>query len=74
MQMNMEKIKPVLMGAVGGGIVLAVIGFAWGGWVTGGTAQEMAEELAQRPPLPAWHRFVSSSSTRIRRKIRSSKK
>ena len=48
MQMNLEKIKPVLLGAVGGGIVLAVIGFAWGGWVTGGTAQEMAEELAQK--------------------------
>ena len=48
MQMNLEEIKPVLLGAVGGGIVLAVIGFAWGGWVTGGTAQEMAEELAQK--------------------------
>ena len=47
MQMNLEKIKPVLLGAVGGGIVLAVIGFAWGGWVTGGTAQEMAEEMAK---------------------------
>jgi len=47
MQMNLEEIKPVLLGAVGGGIVLAVIGFAWGGWVTGGTAEKMAEELAQ---------------------------
>ncbi len=47
MQVNWEIIKPALFGAVGGGIVLAVIGFAWGGWVTGGTAQEMAEELAQ---------------------------
>ncbi len=48
MQVNWEKIKPPLWGAVGGGIVLAIIGFAWGGWVTGGTAQEMAEELAER--------------------------
>ena len=48
MQMDLEQIKPVLLGAVGGGIVLAVIGFNWGGWVTGGTAQEMAEELAQK--------------------------
>ena len=48
MQVNWEQIKLVLLGAVGGGIVLAVIGFAWGGWVTGGTAQEMAEELAQK--------------------------
>ncbi len=48
MQVNWEEIKPALWGAVAGGIVLAVIGFAWGGWVTGSTAQEMAEELAQK--------------------------
>ncbi len=48
MQVNWEKIQPVLLAAVGGGIVLAIIGFAWGGWVTGSTAQEMAEELAQK--------------------------
>ncbi len=45
--MNWEKIKTALWGAVGGGIVLAIVGFAWGGWVTGGSAQQMAEELAQ---------------------------
>ncbi len=43
MEVNWEKIQPALWGAVGGGIVLAIIGFAWGGWVTGGAAQEMAE-------------------------------
>ncbi len=48
MQVNWEKIQPALWGAVGGGIVLAIIGFALGGWVTGSTAQNMAEELAQR--------------------------
>ena len=48
MQVNWEKIQPVLLGAVGGAIVLAIIGFTWGGWVTGSTAQEMAEELAQK--------------------------
>ncbi len=32
--------------AIGGAIVLAIIGFKWGGWVTGGTAQAMAEEMA----------------------------
>ncbi len=45
--MNWEKIKTALWGAVGGAIVLAIIGFAWGGWVMGGTAQSMAEESAQ---------------------------
>ena len=29
------EIKPALMGAVGGAIVLAIVGFNWGGWITG---------------------------------------
>ena len=44
--MEWEKIKVGLWGAIGGAIVLAIIGFKWGGWVTGGTAREMAEEMA----------------------------
>ncbi len=48
MQVNWEEIKPALWGAVGGAIVLAIVGFAWGGWVTGSSAQKSAEELAQR--------------------------
>ncbi len=48
MQVNWEIMKPALGGAVGGGIVLAIIGFAWGGWVTGGAAEQMAEALAQK--------------------------
>jgi hypothetical protein len=34
------------MGAVAGGIVFAIVGFSWGGWVTGGSAAERAEEAA----------------------------
>ena len=45
--MDSEKIKLGLWGALGGAIVLAIIGFSWLGWVTGGTAQEMAEEMAE---------------------------
>lgn len=40
--------KTGCVGAIGGAIVLAIIGFAWGGWVTGGTAQEMAKEMADK--------------------------
>ena len=47
MQDLWEKIKPSLWGAVGGAILLAIIGFNWGGWVTGGTAQKTAEKLSQ---------------------------
>jgi len=45
---NWQKFKQgfssVFWGAIGGAIVIAVIGFKWGGWVTGGTVQIMAEE------------------------------
>ena len=44
--MDMEKIKFGLLSAVGGAIVLAVIGFNWGGWVTTGSAEAMAKETA----------------------------
>jgi len=44
--MDWGKIKPVLWGAVGGAILLAIIGFNWGGWVTTGTAEVMAKESA----------------------------
>jgi hypothetical protein len=33
-----EMIKPLLWGAIGGAILTMIIGFAWGGWVAGGTA------------------------------------
>ena len=37
--MNMPThTKPWIQGAVVGAIALAIIGFSWGGWVTGGTA------------------------------------
>ena len=58
-QMNTwDKITFGLWGAAGGAIVLAVIGFAWFGWVTGGTAEEMAEEMAEKAVMnrltPFW--------------------
>jgi len=39
-------IKPACWGAAGGAIALAVIGFSYGGWVTGGNAAQMAQERA----------------------------
>jgi hypothetical protein len=44
--MDWEKIKPCLWSAAGGAVLLAVVGFNWGGWVTGGTADAMAKEMA----------------------------
>ncbi len=31
--------KPALWGAAGGAVVLAIVGFSWGGWVTSSTAE-----------------------------------
>jgi len=39
--------KPAIYGVVVGGVATIVIGFSWGGWVTGGTARDMADTSAQ---------------------------
>lgn len=36
--------SPFLWGAAAGAVGLAILGFAWGGWVTGGRAETMAAE------------------------------
>lgn len=40
-------LKPGIYGVILGGIATVVIGFSWGGWVTGGKAQDMADNAAQ---------------------------
>jgi len=42
-----EGFKPALFGAVAGAVALAIVGFSWGGWVTGGTAKQMAADQAR---------------------------
>jgi hypothetical protein len=44
--MDWDKIKLGSWSAIGGAIVLAYVGFNFGGWVTGGTAAVMAKEIA----------------------------
>ena len=38
--------KPALWGVAGGMIAAAIIGFSWGGWVTGGKAEADAKQRA----------------------------
>jgi alpha/beta superfamily hydrolase len=45
--------KPALWGAVGGAIASAIIGFSWGGWVTGGTAEATAMQRANAAVVAA---------------------
>ena len=44
--MKKEYIKPFVWGLVVSAILTMIIGFAFGGWVTGGTAQRMVKEMA----------------------------
>jgi hypothetical protein len=38
--------KPALWGMAGGAIAAAIVGFSWGGWVTGGRAEADATQRA----------------------------
>lgn len=48
-----SELKPAAWGAVGGAVVLAIVGFTWGGWVTGGTAEENASKSAEQAVVAA---------------------
>jgi hypothetical protein len=48
-----EWLKPGLYGAVCGAAALAVIGFSWGGWVTGSTARAMAANQSKTDVVAA---------------------
>jgi hypothetical protein len=41
-------VPATLSGVVGGAIAAIIIGFAWGGWVTGGTVEKMEAESAEK--------------------------
>ena len=47
-------VKPTVWGAIGGAIAAIIIGFVWGGWVTGGTAGRMAETSAETAIVQAF--------------------
>lgn len=42
-----EWIKPGIYGALVGGALVGIFGFSVGGWVTGGTANDMAMEMSR---------------------------
>jgi hypothetical protein len=48
-----EWLKPGLYGAACGAIALAIVGFSWGGWVTGGTARTMAADQSKAEVVAA---------------------
>lgn len=48
-----EWLKPSLYGVACGAIAVTVVGFNWGGWVTGGTAQQMATDQSRTGVITA---------------------
>lgn len=42
-----EWLKPGIYGAAIGAFAVGIVGFTWGGWVTGGTAQDQAMALSR---------------------------
>jgi alpha/beta superfamily hydrolase len=48
-----EWLQTGLYGAACGAAALAVIGFSWGGWVTGGTARTMAADQSKADVVAA---------------------
>ena len=53
LQMRTDVIKPALYGAFGGAIALAIVGFGWGGWVMGSTADARAKTSSQTAVVAA---------------------
>ena len=41
---NAGKIKYGIWGLIGGAIIVMIVGFAWGGWSTAGTTQQISRE------------------------------
>jgi hypothetical protein len=55
--MNLPKLpaetSPFLWGATVGAIALAIVGFTWGGWVSGAGAERLADARADKATLTA---------------------
>jgi hypothetical protein len=47
------RVEHVIWGAIGGAAALALVGFYFGGWVTGGKAAELAQQKADKAVVTA---------------------
>jgi hypothetical protein len=48
----------IIVGITGGGVATVIVGFGWGGWVTGGTATQIANRAAAR--ARSWRQLIAS--------------
>ncbi len=47
------ELKPALLGAMGGAVALAILGFTWGGWMTASNAATHASQRASEAVVTA---------------------
>lgn len=48
-----EWLKPGIYGALLGGAFVGIFGFSWGGWMTEGGAEDMANKIAKKEVIAA---------------------
>ena len=60
MQLQAPWLKPAVWGAIIGSVLTMIIGFAWMGWVLGGTAERMALERSNTAVVGALTPFCIS--------------
>ncbi len=48
-----EWLKPGIYGALLGAIFVSIVGFSWGGWMTGAGAEKMANKQAKEEVIAA---------------------
>ncbi len=48
-----SSLMPALWGVAGGAVLMAIVGFTWGGWMTAGTAERTAEQRASSAVIAA---------------------
>jgi len=48
-----EWLKPGIYGAAVGAVALAIVGFSWGGWMTGAAAKDVAADEARMEVVAA---------------------
>lgn len=48
-----EWLKPGVYGAIFGAALVGIVGFSWGGWVTGGTAHDRAMAMSHEDVVAA---------------------
>ena len=59
-----EWLRPGLYGAFLGAVAVAIVGFSWGGWVTGGTARQLASERSDTAVVAALSSICIDQSKR----------